>query len=181
MLQKMRFQNRPLNPANMALLVQANRSMAGGNPGEAAPLFAQLAQNMETNQHPRRAANFHAMAAHAFADSNSEQGALEHARAALQLFLQYQMNQRTPMFFTNITRKMNDRGMHGAADQLEKEFGGQVKKLPAAPAADKSLHHGVLPTNCTKCGAPIHSNEANWVDENTVECEYCGVLIRSGQ
>jgi len=181
MLRHMRFQNRPLNSVNMALLIQANRAMAGGKPGDAAPLFAQLAQHMEANQHPRRAANFHAMAANAFADSNSEQGATEHARAALQLFLQYQMNQRTSMFFTNITRKMNDRGMQGAADQLEKQFGGQVKKLPAAPAADKTTHHGVLPTNCTKCGAPIHGNEANWVDENTVECEYCGVLIRSGQ
>jgi hypothetical protein len=181
MLRNLRFQSRPLNPVNMALLIQANRAMAGGKPGEAAPLFSQLAQNMETSQHPRRAANFHAMAAHAFADSNSEHGATEHARAALQLFLQYQMNQRTPMFFANITRKMNERGMHGAADQLEKEFGSQVKKLPAAPAADKSVHHGVLPTNCTKCGAPIHGNEANWVDEDTIECEYCGVLIRSGQ
>jgi len=161
MMRNMRFQNRPLNPVNMALLIQANRSMAGGKPGEAAPLFAQLAQNMEAHQHPRRAANFHAMAAHAFADSNSEQGATEHARAALQVFLQYQMNQRTSMFFTNITRKMNERGMKGAAD--------------------KTTHRGILPTNCAKCGAPIHGNEANWVDENTVECEYCGVLIRSGQ
>lgn len=181
MLRNIGPRNRPLNPANIALLVQANRLVAEGKPGDAAPLFAQLAQNMEASQHPRRAANFHAMAAHAFADSNSEQGATEHARAALQLFLQYQMNQRTPTFFTNITRKMKERGMKGAADQIEKEFGDQVKKLPAAPAADKSVHHGVLPTNCPKCGAPIHGNEANWMDENTVECEYCGVLIRSGQ
>jgi hypothetical protein len=165
----------------MALLIQANRAMAGGKPGEAAPLFAQLAQHMEANQHPRRAGIFHAMAANASADSNSEQVALEHARAALQAFLQYQMNQRASMFYTNITRKMNEHGMKGSADQLEKEFGGQVRKLPAAPAAGAAQHHGVLPTNCTKCGAPIHGNEANWVDENTIECEYCGVLIRSGQ
>jgi inorganic triphosphatase YgiF len=164
----------------MALLVQANRWMAAGRQAEAAGLFAQLAQHMTANQHPRRAAEFHAMAAHAFADSHSEQNATEHARSALQMFIQYKMNRRTMMFFANITQKMNALGMHGAADQLEKEFGGQVKQLPAAPAAERTARHGMLPTNCTKCGAPIHANEADWVDDNTVECDYCGALIRSG-
>ncbi len=171
----------PLNPMNMALLMRANRAIAGGRPGDAAPLFAQLAQNTAASNHPRRSANFHAMAANAFADSGAEQPALEHARSALQLFLQYQMNERVSTFYGNITRKLNDRGMKGSAAQLEKEFGEQMKKLPPAPAAAPAQHHGTLPTNCTKCGAPIHSAEANWVDADTIECEYCGVLIRSVQ
>jgi hypothetical protein len=163
----------------MAILIQANRLMAGGKPGEAAGLFAQLAQTMEANQHPRRAANFHAMAANAFADSHAGPAALQHAQAAMQLFIHYQMNQRTATFYANITRKMNSQGMQAAAAQMEKEFGAPVQQLPAAPATAPTQHRGVLPTNCTKCGAPIHGIEANWVDEITIECEYCGVLIRA--
>ena len=52
------------------------------------PLFANLATEMETILHPRRAANLHAQAAHAYADSQNEQAALNQARLALNLFIQ---------------------------------------------------------------------------------------------
>jgi hypothetical protein len=93
-----------LNSEQMTLLVKANQLLADGKPAEAAPLFTQLAMALETQQHPRRAANLYARAAHAFADSHDEQGTLAQARKALTLFLQYQMTQRAPVFFANILR-----------------------------------------------------------------------------
>jgi hypothetical protein len=171
------FQANPLSPARMQILNQANRLLAAGQPGQAAVMFADLAQQLEASNHPRRAANLHAMAAHAFADSSAEAPALTHARAALTLFIQYQMNQRTPVFYANITRKLAAKGLNGAAEQLKKEFGAQVGPLPAPTAPPAG--HAPLPTNCTKCGAPVRSDEASWVDANTIECNYCGSLIRS--
>ena len=101
---------------------------------------------------------------------------MTHARAALTLFLQYQMVRRTPAFYANITRKLANKGMKNAADALAGEFGSKVGPLPApvqpAPAS------GRLPTNCPKCGAPLHGSEATWIDADTVECDYCGSLIR---
>ena len=167
----------PLNPAQLQLLSQANQFLAGAQPGQAAPLYARLAGAMETSKHPRRAANLHAQAAHAYADNNAEQSALAHARSALNLFIQYQMVRRTPVFYANITRKLNAHGMKTAADALAQEFGGKVGALPAAPAAP--AQHGRLPTNCPKCGAPLHASDATWVDADTAECDYCGVSIRA--
>jgi hypothetical protein len=172
------FQANPLRPALMQTLNQANRFVANGQPGQAAPLFADVAGEMEATQHPRRAANLHAQAAHAYADSHNPQAALAQARAALTLFIQYQMVQRTPVFYTNITRKLTNNGMPNAAAALEKEFGSRVGAVPA-PVSLAAGQHGRLPTNCSKCGAPIHADEATWVDANTVECDYCGSLIRS--
>lgn len=167
----------PLGPAQMQALNQANQLLVNGQPVLAAPIFAQLAGNMETSNHPRRAANLHAQAAHAFADANEEQAALTQARRALTLFIQYQMVRRTPVFYANITHKFTNKGMKTSADALAKEFGATVGSLPVpAPAA---ASHGVLPTNCPKCGAPIHSSDANWVDANTAECDYCGASIRA--
>ncbi|MGB8214476.1 MAG: hypothetical protein WCE68_13040 [Anaerolineales bacterium] len=167
----------PLGPGQLQALNQANQLVANGQPALAAPIFASLASAMEKENHPRRAANLHAQAAHAYADSRQEQPALAQARTALNLFIQYQMNQRTPMFYGNITRKLTNHGLAGAAQALAQEYGGRVGAIPAAAPAPK--HHGALPTNCPKCGAPLHSNEATWIDDITVECAYCGVSIRA--
>jgi hypothetical protein len=171
---------RPLSPAQLATLKQANQLLANGQPGQAAPLFAQLAGQMESSQWPRRAANVHALAAHAFADSRAGQAALVEARSALNLFIQNQMTQRTPRFYANITRKLRNKSMPVAAQSLEQEFGSRIGALPSQPAAAPASRRGSLPTSCPKCGAPVHGRDANWIDDNTAECDYCGVLIRAG-
>ena len=98
---------------------------------------------------------------------------------------------RAPTFFSNITRKLNNHGMQNAARALQQEYGGRLRAGPlkrrqgamagAAPAAPAAPQHGPLPTSCPKCGAPVHGTEANWVDNNTAECDYCGALIRAEQ
>jgi hypothetical protein len=94
----------------------------------------------------------------------------------LSLFIQYQMVQRTPVFYGNITRKLTNKGMKNAAEALVKEFGPVVGGMAApAPAA---FPRGSLPTTCPKCGAPLHGSEVIWVDAITAECAYCGTSIR---
>ncbi len=179
-----RFRNPAVNgtvlgPAQMELLHQANQFLTSGQPGKAAPLFARLAGAMESEKHPRRAANLHSQAANAYADSQAEQSALAHARSALTLFIQYQMIQRTPVFYANITRKLSNHGMKTSADALVREFGPLVGGMPV-PDQPAAQQHASLPTNCPKCGAPLNSTEASWIDSNTAECAYCGAAIRAG-
>ena len=170
-------QSDALDPPHRQTQIQANALAAQGKPGQAAPLFAKLAE-VESTNHPRRAANLHAQAAHAFADSQQGPAALIQARAALQLFLKFQMVERAPVFYANIIRKLNNKGMKNAADVLTGEFGSRIAAIPAA-ATLAVQKHGLAPTNCPKCGGPVHGERAKWVDSNTVECEYCGSLIRS--
>ena len=170
-------QTEPLEPPHRQVQIQARDLVARGKFGQAAPLFAKLAE-VQSSDHPRRAANLHAQAAHAFADSQQGPAALIQARAALRLFLKYQMIQRAPVFYANITRKLNNKGMKNAADALISEFGSQVAAIPSTEAA-AAQKHGLLPTSCPQCGGPLHGERAKWVDSNTVECEYCGSLIRS--
>ncbi|MGZ6346486.1 MAG: hypothetical protein ACXWNC_02795 [Anaerolineales bacterium] len=172
------FQANPINPIQMKSLVRANQLVASGYPGQAAPLFASLANELETTAHPRRAANLHAQAAHAYADSQNEQSALDQARRALTAFIQNQMVNRTPVFYGNIIRKFTNKGMKSAVDSLTVEFGSKIGPSAAQPTSAAS-HQGQLPTNCSKCGAPIHTSDANWVDDQTIECDFCGSLIRS--
>ncbi len=173
------MQANPLNNEQMAQLVKANQLVAQGKPLQAAALFVQVAQAMQASNHPRRAANLYTRAAHAFVDGNEGPSALNYSRQALALFIQVNMPMRARTFYSNITHKMGNRGMNGALETLQSEFEAQMTALPAGPAPAAPTRHGMLPTNCPKCGAPVHTEDANWVDENTLECEYCGAFIRS--
>jgi hypothetical protein len=168
------MQGQALGPAQLEMLAQANQLLNNQQPGEAAPLFARLAGELQASQHPRRAANLHARAAHAFAGAHAGPAALTQARAALDLFLQFKMAYRAAMFYTNITRKLTNDGMLPAANHLQQDYGSRIQAVPAANAP-----RGLLPTNCPKCGAPVHGDDANWVDANTAECDYCGSLLRA--
>jgi len=169
----------PLSAGQIEVLAKANDLVKNGQSGQAAPLFAELARELENTQHPRAAANLHAQAAHAFANANDAQGSLLHARAALTLFIQNRMLVRAPTFYNNIIRKLSNKGLQAAADTLKNEFGGQIGKLPTprqgtgpSPAAQP----GKLPGSCPKCGAPVHGSAS--VGEE-LECDYCGTAIRA--
>ncbi len=108
------LQNNVLSAAQIEVLAKANQLAANNNSADAAPLYAELARELDVPR-PRRAANLHARAAHAYADAGNEQLALAQARAALTMFIQYRMINRTPVFFANITRKFNNKGMKNSA------------------------------------------------------------------
>jgi len=153
--------------------------MMEGKFGEAGDLLAQLANGAQTQNHPRRAAELHARAAHCYADGSQEQPALAQARSALSLFLQYQMAHRAPVFFTNITRKLGDKGLASAVEALKQEFGSRIGPMPAEFQSGAGPQHGVLPTSCPQCGAPLNPKEVDWVDEATAECRFCGSMVRA--
>jgi hypothetical protein len=83
----------PLDPPQRQIQIQANQLVAHGKPGQAARLFAQLAE-VESADHPQRAAwplAMHVQAALAFADDQQGPAALIQARAALHLFFKEKM------------------------------------------------------------------------------------------
>ncbi len=168
-----------LAPGQIQILSQANRLIANGHPGEAAQLFANLAQQMDASNHPRRAANLHAQAAHAYADDQDEANALTHARRALSLFLQFQMIERTPRFYGNIERKLRARNLNKAADDLQIEFGKQVGSLPQPQVQPQVPGQQRLPATCSQCGAPVRGDEVEWINQYSAECIYCGSVIQT--
>jgi hypothetical protein len=168
-----------MTSAQLEILSKANRLVQAGQFNDAATIMVQLAQEMERTNHPRRAANLHAMAAHTYADGRNESAALSEARLALNLFIQYKIVERTPRFYANITRKLNAGGMKAAAQTLQTEYGGQIGALPPVSSTSTPTRHGRLPAACPKCGAAVRSDEASWVDESTAECMYCGSLIKT--
>jgi hypothetical protein len=168
-----------LTPVQLNALRQVNQFAANGRNLEAAGILTQLAQKMENTNHPRRAANFHAQAAHLYADGSDPVQALAHAQAALRLFIQHQMANRAPRFYANITQKMRNRGMPAGAAQLEKEFGSSIGAIPATAQPAGQPNRGRLPSSCPQCGAPARSDEVDWIDNASAECVFCGAVIQT--
>ena len=167
-----------MNPAWLATMGQANQLIAKGQPAQAAQMMAQLAQDVESRGRARPAAVFHAQAAHAYAASKNESAALAQARAALNQFIQLNMVRRAPRFYDNISSKLRTNGMASAADMLQREYEDKVKPFrayaPASPAQGKRL-----PSNCPHCGAAARSDEVDWIDGQSAECNYCGGVIQT--
>jgi hypothetical protein len=146
-----------------------------------------VAQQIEAER-PKRAANLYAGAAHALADGGDEAHALKQARAALGLFLKNDMGDRASTFYTNISKKLRNKGLGAAADLLQQEFGGQVGAATTTSADSKAgtggavtapVVRGRLPSNCPTCGGPARSDEADWIDEHSAACVYCGGVLQA--
>jgi hypothetical protein len=169
-------QESALLPLQRKTLSEANFLMENGKPGQAAPLFAKLAEILTSAGQPRRAANLHAQAALAFAKSHNESPALMQARTALTLFLQFKIVDRASIFYANISRELSKRGMKTAVETLAREFDfriGPQKTAEESPGRQAAL----LPTNCPQCGAPVHVSEVHWVNDNAAECAFCGTPL----
>jgi hypothetical protein len=60
------------------------------------------------------------------------------------------------------------------ADYLENLSPG----FGAEQASSAPFKHPPLPTHCPGCGAPIHPDEVEWLDDITAECAFCGSPLR---
>lgn len=173
------FQRNPLAAAKLNRLMQANQLMRQGDPLQAAAIFSETAAELNQRNHPRLAANVYTRAAHAFVEGGNADAALGSARQALLLFTQHGMDERASMFSANISRKMSERGMSAAVEKLQQEFGARTAPGPGTSPRASQPGRGILPTNCSRCGAPLHPEDITWLNENTFECAYCGSQVRS--
>ena len=163
-----------LLPSEQQTLNEAKRLRANKKPGQAAPLFAKLAEVLASAGQPQRAAHLHAESAQAFAESHNETPALIQARVAFNLFLQYKMVQPAQVLYANLSRELTKRGLGNAAATLENEF---ASRLPQSVSATPSLA-ARMPSNCPQCGAPIHITDIQLTNASMLECIYCGTPLR---
>jgi hypothetical protein len=154
--------------------IRASRLLASGQPEQAAILFTRLANQMEALGRPRQSANLHAQAAHAWLDAGNETHALGQARMALELFARQGMGRRAYEFKTGFASHLRERKAQDAAQRFEQETGFP---LTPPPAAEPQPRRGKLPSTCPQCGAPVRGDLAEWIDDNSAVCDFCGSTI----
>jgi hypothetical protein len=176
---------RPLRRAFAAdippALRRANELMAGGDYNRAAAAFEELARGAEERGGPR-APHLFLQAGRARLLAGQTAAGMGHLRHGLALFaarqqwpLLHRTGQMTAAF-------LNERGLANEAQEITEYLKAALPPLPVndlrprpAPGAPARPR---LPTTCPGCGGPLRSDEAEWVDEATAECPYCGSAVR---
>jgi len=169
---------RSMPPAAEAELGHARRLIQAGRYGAAGELLTEMARRSAMMDGPQAAAELHTRAAHCYVAAGMEVAALNAARAALRLFGDLGMPERSQRFLENITRKFDARGMPASAEALRSAYAGSAALAPApatAPVVQPAPRH--LPPSCPQCGAPLRSDEVDWVDAQSAECAYCGGIV----
>jgi len=159
------------------MLQRANQLMAGGKYADAAIAFKELAQGAE-GRFPQRAPFLYIEAGRAAILSGQARAGVADLRRGLTLFASQGRDQRMQAVGQRVMDELKARNLNAEAQEISHLINGSLpKEIPTEkPLSIKRL---ILPTHCPSCGAAVLSNDLDWVDEMTAECDYCGSPIRA--
>lgn len=177
---------RPVRPLRRALvpdipplLQRANELIAIGDFAGAARAFEQLARAAEGRGGPR-APFLYLQAGRAHILCGQVNVGVEHLERGLGLFAARGQTGKVFALGQRIAAELSQRGMGKEAQQIAEYVRGLLPDFAASAAAAPAARPP-LPTHCPACGAPIHSDEVEWMDEVTAECAFCGSPLRAGK
>lgn len=164
------------NAVNQNEFFRANQYFQLGQFENAALEYIQLAHRMERTGKPRQAANLHAQAALAWAKAGIEPRATTQANIAFSQFTLLGMKQRIIEFKAQL-----DQALHPESIQKNETASDMRHETPQpnrvlTPIIDRRAK---LPAVCSQCGAPVRSDEVEWIDEMSAECDFCGAVLQA--
>ena len=175
-----RFVRGPLGggmaPQIPPLLRRANQLMSAGDFAGAANALEQLARAAEARGGPR-APFFFVQTGRAWIMAGSAQPAVESLERGLGLFATRGQFGKVMNFANRVVAELNQRGFIKESTQLADYVKTLVPNFNGAGQLGQPKRPP-LPTNCPGCGAPIHPDEVDWIDEITAACAFCGTPVR---
>ncbi|MDO8755135.1 MAG: hypothetical protein Q7J80_14650 [Anaerolineales bacterium] len=164
-------------PGVPPMLQRANQLMASGDYEGAANAFMDLAQRAE-RRFPQRAPFLFMEAGRAAILSGQAKTGVIHLRRGLTIFASQGRIHRMQAFGQRAIDELKARNLNVEAEEIASLLSGNLPKEihTEQPAIAR---RPILPTHCPSCGAAVRSNEIEWLDEVTAECDYCGNPIRS--
>jgi hypothetical protein len=169
--------HRPLAGRVPPLLIRANQSMNSGSYVDAANDLEQLALAAEGRRGPRAPA-FHIQAGRARLLAGQPAPALQQFERGLGLLAARGRMRRLARLGPRLVAELRESGYAAETQQLSDYLHNLSPGWEAAAQRIPPARHPTLPTHCPGCGAPVHPDEIEWLDEGTGECAYCGSPLR---
>lgn len=152
------------------VLQEANFAFDKGEYGHAGELFERLAQKASARGAPR-APIFYLQAGRARIFAGQPLLGMPSLKRGLELLAQDGQWTRLDRLGRRLVTELHERGLHQEASEIENWL---MSVLSSTPPAAASAGGGRLPTHCPACGAPVHSDEVEWLGDVTAACAYCG-------
>ncbi len=167
-------------------LQRANELLAIGDYSGAAVAFEELARGAIARNGPR-APILLLQAGQARILAGQAVVGMGHLKQGISLFAARQQWPQLHRAGQHTIAFLNQRGQTEEAQQIQDYLiarllpmpGGTVGPASTDSAALAEKSKPLLPILCSACGGPIRADEVEWVDENTVECPYCGSAVRA--
>ncbi len=160
------------------ILQEANFNFDKGEYGRAGELFEQLAQKADARGGPR-APIFHLQAGRARIFAGQTKLGMPSLKRGLELFAQRGQLHKLHRASQSVITELNARGLTAEAAEIESLLKTLAAPMPNLETQSVPVKRPTLPTHCPSCGAAIHPNEVEWLDDVTAECEYCGSPLRN--
>ncbi|MEW5941151.1 MAG: hypothetical protein AB1750_15915 [Chloroflexota bacterium] len=167
-------------PAVPPMLRRAHELMAAGNYVAAAETFEQLGRAGEARGHPKTATMF-LQGGRARIMAGQNQPGYEDLMRGLTVLSK--MGRPGQLFHTGnrVVAELNERGMSKEAAQIADWLKTNLPPRPEGAAPGPTVaptRKPVLPTHCPGCGGPVNSQDVEWLDDVTAECNWCGSPLR---
>ena len=161
------------------VLQEANFAFDKGEYGRAGELFEKIAETAAARGGPR-APIFYLQAGRARILAGQISLGMPSLKRGLELLAQHGRFRRLHQTGTRLLSELNDRGLKKEASEIETWLKNRnvVPSAPSLETPDRPEKRPILPTHCPSCGAAVHPDEVEWLDEVTAECAYCGSPIR---
>jgi hypothetical protein len=154
--------------------------MAAGQYAAAAGIFAQFGQAALQRGGPR-APVFLLQAGRAHLLAGQIQQSLIQTRKGLTVLAERGQIAEAQRAGQRALAALKERGLTAEAGELETYLGSLLPGGMEPPTEEAAVPQEprLLPTQCPSCGAPLRSDEAEWIDPATAECPFCGGAVRA--
>jgi hypothetical protein len=157
------------------MLQRAHELMASGNYPAAAEAFEQLARGAEARQHPKTG-QLYLQAGRARILAGQKEAGFAHLKRGLGLLA----GQPVQLHHAGnrVVSELKEQGMTAEAQEISQWL---ATSLPVQNEArmESPAKKPILPTKCPGCGGPIRTEDVDWIDEVTAECNWCGSPVRA--
>jgi hypothetical protein len=159
------------------LLKRANELLAAGDYPGAASTFAQLAANADGRNGPA-APFFHIQAGRANLLAGQKSAGYDEIKKGLVLLAERRRFPRLYKAGNRVIGELKQNAMTKEADDLTAWMKTALPIGFTPPPGLEPAKKPTLPTKCPSCGAAVHPDEVEWMDDVTAECAYCGSAVR---
>jgi hypothetical protein len=162
----------------LPLLQRANDLLASGQYTAAAEAYEQLARGASRRGIPRDAQLLLQAGRCRILADHVVQG-MDDLKQGLSIIAGRGNLQRLQRAGGRAVAELTERGLLPQAAEIEALLKGSLPAGVANEAVNEPTAKRLLPVACPTCGAPLRSDDVEWVDDASAECPFCGGVVRA--
>jgi hypothetical protein len=173
-----------LNPMLQRILGEANQAFEAGDYTHAAERYTRLAERAVIRG-KSRAGNWLIKAGQANVLAGNKPDGMQQVFRGLEMLRSQRRQRDLGKLAWRTIEMFKNNGLNDEARQVSDWVQGKAPEVKVEESAEtetstQKTTRQRLPSKCPSCGAPVHPNSVDWVDNGQAACAYCGSLLPEG-